>query len=215
MLAVSQSISSRAGAFVFLTLLNLAGCASAARPDEGPTADLDVPQPPRTEQSAPASEAPLASGRAPVDPPKDGFTLSNRTGDAIGAACSPSPGGVVRTGPGDIINIDPCGKNQRVSLEIAPMRGVILQGEKPLPCKLEAVGPAAMNEVRACVADDELLVSTVCMVCRMGGGSTIHAHVSQLLPAQADALWKTIGIPGDRPTAASGWAKALAKAKRE
>ena len=213
MLAVSQSISSQAGALVFLTLL--AGCASAVRPDEGPTSELDVPRPPRTEQSAPASEVPLASGHAPIDPPKGGFTLSNRTGDAIGAACSPSPGGVVRTGPGDIINIDPCGRSQRVSLEIAPMRGGILQAEKPLPCKLEAVGPAAMNEVHACVADDELLVSTVCMVCRTGGGSTIHAHLSELSPAQADAVWKTIGIPGDRPTAASGWAKAIAKAKRE
>ncbi len=191
------------------------GCASAARPDEGATAELDVPSPPRTDASGPpTSEAPVASTHARVEH-AIAFKLPNPTTAPIGTTCSPNAGAALRTGPGPMIPIDSCGRNQRVSVELASGVALVEGQAKALPCKLEVVGPMAMNEVHACVADDELLMTTVCMVCRMADvGSAYHARLSELTPEQSASLWKTIGAPGETPTTPAAWAKAVAAAKR-
>jgi hypothetical protein len=179
-----------------LTLI--VGCASEPQSKNSDAPDVVLETPPSSTATAMASALPRK------EPPSAlaAWSLPAKQGPAIGTEC-----------PRDNDEaLAKCGTKSRVSLELQPKKP--LRGE--LPCKLEPLGEEgkfSMNAASACIDGDYLVISTVCMVCRMPDvGSAALARMSELTLAQHKQLAKLVGLADDKaPSSADGWRQVVKK----
>lgn len=192
----------------------LVGCVSSSPPER--TADVVVPPPPA--DSSPAHPGTAASAPAPVEH-KPTFVLPRvSAADAIGAGCQPGTPSAAPGTVGPLSHVETCGRNGRRSIEIAPATVLLAtpDGGPSLPCKPAPIGEMQINDVSACVVGDELLLTSLCTVCRMmGAGSVIHAELSALTPEQASTLWHGLQMKDEPPRDAAGWSSAVSAASRK
>ncbi len=197
----------------------LAGCASAV---EGSvlTESSDG-----AEVSVEASEAKSATSHESVPvrkaskpaPKTDGYVLgdADKRGVALGSPCPPkdpaAEEGKRSNGP------ELCGTQGRISLEHSHLGAIMQQDEAKLPCTPAPLPNGSDNQPRmpyqvsACVSDDFILISDVCVMCRVMSGNGVHARISELTADQRKFVMQVLHIEGDAPTDAEGFKKLLGK----
>lgn len=182
---------------IAVLLVLTAGCSSEppARSADAPEVVIDAPP----SATAPAASAPLSRREPPSA--LAGWTLPAKEGAALGAAC------VTGTEP-----VASCGTEGRVSLESQSRKP--LRGE--LPCKLEPIGDDkrfSPNVASGCIDGDYMVLSTICMACRMPDvGSALFVRLSELTPAQHKHLGQVLTLPEEKiPSSPDGWRQVVRK----
>ncbi|MBK6516402.1 MAG: hypothetical protein IPG04_20425 [Polyangiaceae bacterium] len=175
-------------------LVLISACSNGSGPASG-ASDVELSPPPATTASA---SAPAARR----DPPSrlDDFHLTTAPGTLMGQTCAPREGTVKSLDP------DRCGTRGVIALEVAGST----PGAKP-PCELRALeGSEHSGYARsACVEGDHLLLTSVCVMCRVPDqGVSYHARISELSPEQAAHLAQVAGLK-EAPADAKGWRRLL------
>lgn len=175
-------------------LLLTMACSNGSGPASG-ASDVELSTPPATTASASATAARR-------DPPGrlDDFHLTTGAGTRMGEPCAPRAGTAKDMAP------EPCGTRGVISLEVAGST----PGAKP-PCELRSLeGSEHSGYARsACVEGDHLLLTSVCVMCRVPDqGVSYHARISELSPEQAAHLAQVAGLK-EAPADAKGWRRLL------
>lgn len=197
----------------------LAGCASAV---DGPimgdsTEGTDVSMETSEAKGATHDSVPVRKTKKP-EAKTDGFVLgdADRRGVALGSPC-PSKDPNAQEAQRQQGGPDVCGSADRVSIEYSPVGLVMRQDGAKLPCEPQRIVEGGDNEVMtpyqssACVADDFLIISDVCVMCRVMSGHAIHARISELSADQRKYVMQVLHLKEDAPADAEGFKKILAK----
>ncbi len=192
--------------FLVLALLALVGCSSTTSsppPTEVPVAPM-----------APASAAPSVSAPAPTAsvtaPPKERHPAGIETPEdapperTLGTPCTAgSPG---------------CGKNGT----LAVVRHLDRMAVRPAPpsCKLAKVSRSTKDAVGsdatfACVHEGQILVQSVCIMCRLPSRQQLDGVIAEMTPEQLAEAQAFAGF-GTTPalTTERAWQDAIAKASK-
>lgn len=182
-------------AALLLLLIAASGCPSSdANEVQHGTAEVQLTAAPTTTETG----APLPREEASLPSKLEGWTLPGKVGPDLGKPCE------VDAVDG-IPKVQSCGSRNRVSLEAQnkPLRAVA-------PCKMRSLPPEnpeqqMLRDARQlCVDGDHLLVSVICIICRIDSGSALHARISELTEGQTKYLHSVLGL-ANGPTDAAGW----------
>lgn len=140
--------------------------------------------------------APLPREEVSLPSKLEGWSLPGKVGPELGKPCPAD-------GPEGMPKVQSCGTRNRVSLEAQ---------NKPLrpaaDCAMRSLDdpqkPIQQDSRALCVDGDHLLVSVVCIICRVDSGSALHARISELTEGQTKYLHSVLGLK-DGPTDAAGW----------
>ncbi|NUP14403.1 MAG: hypothetical protein HOW73_50885 [Polyangiaceae bacterium] len=172
-----------------LALLFVLGCSQGV--GDVAATDVDI----EAEPAAPNETSSALPREEPRLPSKlDGWSLPNKAGPSLGAACEDN---VIS----DVPKVQSCGTKGRVSMEAQsePLVG------KP-PCELKRLTTERNAYlVDACLDGDHLVVTSVCIVCRSPSGSSVHALVSELTEGQQKYLQSVMLAGSDGPKTREDW----------
>lgn len=192
-------------AMPLLLSLTLAGCPSSEGTEvlHG-TAEVELTAAPSSTETG----TPLPREEASAPSKLEGWALPGKVGPELGKPCEPD---AVESIP----KVQSCGSRNRVSLEAQnkPLRA-------PAPCKMRSAPPenAEQRMLRdsrqLCVDGDHLLISVVCIICRIDSGSALHARMSELTEGQTKYLHSVLGL-ANGPTDAAGWRALFEKSEEK
>ncbi len=195
----------------------LAGCASAVNgPITGESSDGADVSMETSEAKSSSHESVSVRAASKPEAKTDGYVLggADKRGVALGSPC-PAKTESAEEGKRSR-EPEVCGTQGRVAIEVAPFGHIDRPESGKLPCEPAAIdnrpGGEAMSpyQASACVVDDFLIASNVCVMCRVMSGQAIHARVSELSADQRKYVMQILGLSGDPPADAAGFAKLLA-----
>lgn len=160
------------------------------RASAAPAMQQQQPEPP-PQRVQPRKEQKLPDDQGPPAPPKP----------AIGAPCTTGTPG--------------CGRNGTIAVVVDRRHSRRWHAPNE-PCKVEQTRPAVstINATFACVEDNHLIVSSVCMVCRMAdAGESLEGVVSEMTDEQLLEAQQIAGLPpAPILSTQDAWKKAIARA---
>jgi hypothetical protein len=203
---------------VFRSALLTATLAACAGPEARPSAPVEVALPvasepavtPATVTGGPVVAAPTETATGTSTPPAPSApTPGPEAPPRLGDAC------VRENGPGRLT----CGTSGRVSAtwQLTELRSAtlpcVLRELPRLPPRPNApIAELFVGEVLLCVADDELVAYSPCLMCRIPTGDLVRARLSELSAEQHQAIAGTLSLE-PAPKSPAAW-RALAKSTR-